>query len=63
MNPIQESQTIVTGDRRIGTHRLVTLLLAAGLGIVLIYAAGFAHSSILHNAAHDVRHSAAFPCH
>lgn len=42
------------------------LLLALGsclLGAALIYFAGFSHLEALHNAAHDTRHSAAFPCH
>lgn len=47
------------------TWRKVILpaLLAAGLGTVLLYAAGFAQTGLLHNAAHDSRHSASFPCH
>lgn len=42
------------------------LILAAGaclLGTALIFLAGFAPVDALHNAAHDTRHSAAFPCH
>lgn len=38
-------------------------LLAATLGLALIVAAGFAETQVLHNAAHDARHSAGFPCH
>lgn len=37
----------------------VAFLIGAGL----VYATGFAHSGVLHNAAHDTRHSLAFPCH
>jgi cobalt transporter subunit CbtB len=38
--------------------------LAAGLlGAVLLYGVGFAQPSLLHDAAHDSRHSMAFPCH
>ncbi|WP_460425549.1 CbtB domain-containing protein [Azotobacter armeniacus] len=33
------------------------------LGAVLIFFAGFSPVEALHNAAHDTRHSAAFPCH
>lgn len=40
---------------------IAALALAAGLGIVFLI--GFANSSTLHNAAHDYRHSMAFPCH
>ncbi|HNN86031.1 MAG: CbtB domain-containing protein [Pseudomonadales bacterium] len=32
-------------------------------GILLIFAVGFSHMSVAHNAAHDTRHTAAFPCH
>lgn len=42
------------------------LLLAFGsclLGAALIFVAGFSHIEAVHNAAHDTRHSAAFPCH
>lgn len=38
---------------------VLTLLL--GLGFVFLV--GFAPVSAVHNAAHDTRHSAAFPCH
>ena len=45
------------------TERLPAALLAALLGVGLLWAAGFAEMPVLHNAAHDTRHSAAFPCH
>jgi cobalt transporter subunit CbtB len=32
-------------------------------GIAFIYFVGFAPISAVHNAAHDTRHTAAFPCH
>ena len=32
-------------------------------GAFLVVGAGFAHSVTIHNAAHDTRHSFAFPCH
>ena len=43
--------------------RLLPAALAAALGLVLLFGAGFAETEALHNAAHDVRHSAAMPCH
>jgi len=49
-------------SRRLG-HRL---LLTAGtllIGVSLVYFAGFSHLELVHNAAHDTRHSAGFPCH
>lgn len=39
------------------------VVIAVMLGVGLIYGAGFAGSSALHEAAHDSRHSFAFPCH
>jgi cobalt transporter subunit CbtB len=43
--------------------RILPSLLAGALGLVLLYGAGFAETAQLHNAAHDGRHSASFPCH
>lgn len=37
--------------------------IAFSIGAGLVYTVGFAHSDVLHNAAHDTRHSLAFPCH
>ncbi|MGD9536434.1 MAG: CbtB domain-containing protein [Alphaproteobacteria bacterium] len=37
--------------------------IAVMLGVGLIYGAGFAGSEVLHDAAHDARHSFTFPCH
>ena len=45
------------------SQRLILTLGSCLLGAALIYCAGFAHLEIAHNAAHDSRHSAAFPCH
>lgn len=46
--------------------RSATFVAAFGailLGAFLVLGAGFSHSSTIHNAAHDVRHANAFPCH
>ena len=45
------------------THRKPVAFLLAALGLVIVLAAGFAPSEAVHNAAHDSRHSFAFPCH
>ena len=37
--------------------------LAAALGVILLYVAGFAQTENLHNGAHDTRHASGFPCH
>ncbi len=41
----------------------VSALFAALLGLVILYGVGFAGPAVIHNAAHDTRHAAAFPCH
>ena len=43
--------------------RLVAGMLALVFGSFLVFGAGFAHSSVLHDTAHDVRHANGFPCH
>lgn len=42
---------------------LLPAALAILLGIFILYGTGFAQPETLHNAAHDSRHSFAFPCH
>lgn len=39
------------------------LFAAFVLGAAILYGAGFAQASAVHNAAHDMRHSQGFPCH
>lgn len=39
------------------------ILGAAILGVIIFLIVGFAPMEVLHNAAHDTRHSTAFPCH
>jgi cobalt transporter subunit CbtB len=41
----------------------VQLVAAAILGMVVLMGVGFAPMDAAHNAAHDTRHSFAFPCH
>jgi cobalt transporter subunit CbtB len=43
--------------------RTVVGALTLILGLGFVYLVGFAPVSAVHNAAHDTRHSAAFPCH
>ncbi|WP_223524753.1 CbtB domain-containing protein [Pseudomonas sp. A-B-26] len=45
------------------TQRLTAAVCASILGACLVYFAGFSHIEAVHNAAHDTRHSSAFPCH
>jgi cobalt transporter subunit CbtB len=45
------------------TSRLTQSVLAMVLGLFVVGMVGFSHIDVVHNAAHDVRHSNAFPCH
>lgn len=43
--------------------RASQLALVALLGVFIVGFLGFSHMEVVHNAAHDYRHSMAFPCH
>ncbi|MCY1294110.1 cobalt transporter subunit CbtB (proposed) [compost metagenome] len=45
------------------SDRALASLLALSLGTFLLFGAGFANSSVLHDTAHDTRHANGFPCH
>jgi cobalt transporter subunit CbtB len=45
------------------TSRLAQSALALALGLFIVGVVGFSNIDVVHNAAHDVRHSNAFPCH
>ena len=45
------------------TKRLPPALAAALLGAVILSGVALANGDTIHNAAHDARHAAAFPCH
>lgn len=63
--PRQTSGTITNTTTTAATQRqrLVAAVSAMFLGAFLVYFAGFSHIDAVHNAAHDTRHSSAFPCH
>ncbi len=56
-----------TNNAAVKTYALSDVLapavLALSLGAFLVLGTGFANSGTIHNAAHDTRHSFAFPCH
>lgn len=43
--------------------RFVQLAIAGVAGLCIVWLTGFAPMEVAHNAAHDHRHSLAFPCH
>jgi len=63
-----QAQTIGS-DRHAGSRTsarsetLIAAVMPALLGAFVIWGVGFSPIAALHNAAHDTRHSMAFPCH
>ncbi|MBN2977709.1 CbtB domain-containing protein [Pseudomonas lactucae] len=57
------SSSATASSTTILSQRLTAAIGASILGACLVYFAGFSHIEAVHNAAHDTRHSAAFPCH
>ena len=55
--------TTSIGSATSSQSRLLQLALAGLLGIFIVGFAGFSPMEAVHNAAHDYRHSMAFPCH
>jgi cobalt transporter subunit CbtB len=43
--------------------RAIPIFAALLLGMFIVGGVGFSHIEAVHNAAHDYRHSMAFPCH
>lgn len=60
---ISTSRTQSATSTSTQSQRLFAAVGAAVLGAFLVYFAGFSHIDAVHNAAHDTRHSSAFPCH
>jgi cobalt transporter subunit CbtB len=52
----------VVGTRSVSA-RIISAVVAIALGLTIISVVGFAPNDFIHAAAHDVRHSAGFPCH
>ena len=59
--PTSKLKTAVTSQTL--TSNNVQMAAALILGVVVLLGVGFAPMEAAHNAAHDTRHSFAFPCH
>jgi cobalt transporter subunit CbtB len=57
------NQTATLGKQVSASSRAIQLALAGLLGVFILGFTGFSHMEAAHNAAHDYRHSMAFPCH
>lgn len=58
-----QASTISSSKILTVSDRFTAGILALLVGSFLIFGAGFAHSNVLHDTAHDVRHANGFPCH
>lgn len=58
-----QAQNIASANVTTKTETLKGALMAAVLGVVLVWGVGFSHIEAVHNATHDTRHANAFPCH
>lgn len=60
-------QAIYNNPRSISTVNKAPLFIQVSgailFGLVMLFSVGFASADVAHNAAHDTRHSFAFPCH
>lgn len=50
-------------SRGLTSGKLVAIAFCAFMGMAIVTIAGHAQTSALHDAAHDTRHAAGFPCH
>jgi len=62
MNTSTLSKPASSGTLSAADSKLASLA-AIALGASFIFMIGFSHIDVVHNAAHDTRHSSAFPCH
>jgi len=60
---MQQSQTARLPSIAASSNVIAQAVLAMALGLFIVGVVGFSHISAVHNAAHDVRHANAFPCH
>ncbi len=44
-------------------RRMGAAVVAALIGVFILFGVGLAHPDKIHNAAHDARHAFSFPCH
>ena len=64
MNTLNTTQSVgQTAGQSAAKTGLRSIVMVALIGASLVYVAGFANAQVLHDVAHDARHSTGFPCH
>jgi|TARA_R110002072_G_scaffold27892_9_gene90430 cobalt transporter subunit CbtB len=62
-NTATVSQSHSLAHNKARTSAILAATIALTFGVFMFYGVGFAQPNEIHNAAHDMRHSNAFPCH
>ncbi len=57
------ARSISTRSTTLVSERMKAAVAALLLGAFFVWGAGLANAQVLHDAAHDTRHSYGFPCH
>ncbi len=60
------TEKLLTGDREGSASSAAvraSCAIAFLIGALVVFIVGFSHMDVVHNAAHDTRHSLSFPCH
>ena len=59
---ISQTRTIDIADFS-SRERILSAMIALGVGLLILFTTGFVPIEAIHNAAHDGRHVFSFPCH
>ncbi len=62
-NSLTHTDTLKGVNTEVSVSKKSQILSAAILGFVIMIGVGLSPMEVAHNAAHDTRHSFAFPCH
>ena len=62
-NSLTHTDTLKGVNTEVSASKKSQILSAAILGFVIMIGVGLSPMEVAHNAAHDTRHSFAFPCH
>ena len=62
-NNLTQTDTLNGVNAEVSVSKKSQILSAAILGFIILIGVGLSPMEVAHNAAHDTRHSFAFPCH
>lgn len=62
-NQVSTNTALLTATVSTTISKPLQITTAFLLGAIIMYGVGFVNMDVVHNAAHDIRHSQGFPCH